>query len=92
MVFDKKTRTNLVQWPVEEVESLRYGSTEFDKVKLEPGSLVPLDIGSATQVFLCSLFPVPCSHFQFPLVIYVMIDAGLMITYLGNAVGYSCNI
>lgn len=58
VVLDKKTRTHLLQWPVEEVESLRYGSTEFDKVKLEPGSLVPLDTGSATQLDILATFEV----------------------------------
>lgn len=52
MVFDKKTGTNILQWPVKEVESLRLKSNEFDKVELKPGSLVPLKIGSATQVYL----------------------------------------
>lgn len=52
MVFDKKTGTNILQWPVKEVETLRLKSNEFDKVELKPGSLVPLKIGSATQVYL----------------------------------------
>lgn len=50
VVFDKKTGTNILQWPVEEVEKLRLNSTEFDNVKLEPGSIVPLNISPATQV------------------------------------------
>ncbi|KAK9292341.1 hypothetical protein L1049_020307 [Liquidambar formosana] len=50
VAFDNKTRTNLLQWPVEEVESLRMNSTEFSGVDLEPGSVVPLSIGMATQV------------------------------------------
>jgi len=49
-VFDKKTRTHLLQWPVEEIESLRLRSYEFEEVVVKPGSVVPLDIGSATQV------------------------------------------
>ena len=35
---------------VEEIESLRSHDQEFKEVKLEPGSIVPLDKGSATQV------------------------------------------
>lgn len=50
-MFDTKTRTNLLQWPVEEVESLRLGSYDFDNLKLEPGSVLPLNIGSASQVY-----------------------------------------
>lgn len=51
VVFDKKTGNNILQWPVEEVESLRSEGNEFRKVELEPGSLVPLKISSATQVY-----------------------------------------
>ena len=51
VVFDTKTRTNLLQWPVEEVESLRSESYDFENLKLEPGSVLPLNIGSATQVY-----------------------------------------
>ena len=46
----KKTGTHLIHWRVEEIESLRSHGQEFKEVKLEPGSIVPLDIGSATQV------------------------------------------
>ncbi|KAK9292708.1 hypothetical protein L1049_020687 [Liquidambar formosana] len=49
VVFDQKTKTSILQWPVEEVESLRLTSTEFEGVELAPGSLVPLDIGTATD-------------------------------------------
>lgn len=50
ILFDKKTGRNLILWPVEEIESLRSQSHEFDKVVVEAGSVVPLDVGSATQV------------------------------------------
>lgn len=45
-----KTGTNVLQWPVEEVEELRLNATEYQGVELEPGSVVPLNITSATQV------------------------------------------
>lgn len=51
-MFDKKTGTSIIQWPVEEVESLRSESYDFDKLKLEQGSVLPLNIGSASQVYL----------------------------------------
>jgi len=51
VVFDTKTRAHLLQWPVEEIESLRLSSYEFEEVVVKPGSVVPLDIGPATQVF-----------------------------------------
>lgn len=50
MLFDQKTGSNIIQWPVEEVESLRLGSTEFNGVLVEPGSVVELEVGTATQV------------------------------------------
>lgn len=52
VVFDKKTGNSILQWPVEEVESLRSESHNFDKLKLEQGSVLPLNIGSASQVYL----------------------------------------
>lgn len=51
VVLDTKTQRNLIQWPVEEVETLRSKKhNEFKDVELQAGSLIPLDIGSATQV------------------------------------------
>lgn len=50
MVLDRKTGTHLLHWPVEEVESLRHSGQEFEKLKLNPGSVIPLDIGTATEV------------------------------------------
>ncbi|KAF3433138.1 hypothetical protein FNV43_RR24240 [Rhamnella rubrinervis] len=50
VLFDKKTRTNIIQWPVEEIETLRLNSSEFSEVLVGPGSVVPLDIGTATQL------------------------------------------
>ncbi|XP_057774485.1 beta-fructofuranosidase, soluble isoenzyme I-like isoform X2 [Salvia miltiorrhiza] len=49
VVFDKKTGTDILQWPVEEVESLRGKSVELD-VKLGPGSIVPVEVDSASQL------------------------------------------
>ncbi|XP_043694930.1 beta-fructofuranosidase, soluble isoenzyme I-like isoform X2 [Telopea speciosissima] len=50
VVFDKKTRTNIIQWPVEEVENLRSNSKTFNNITIKAGSIVPLDIGKATQL------------------------------------------
>ncbi|MCL7022469.1 hypothetical protein MKW94_021360, partial [Papaver nudicaule] len=49
VTFDKKTKTNLIQWPVEEVEDLRLSSKKFEDVKVESGSVVHLDVDTATQ-------------------------------------------
>lgn len=48
--YDKKTGSNLITWPVAEVDNLRSNNNEFNKVVVKPGSIVPLEVGSATQV------------------------------------------
>nr|BAP47496.1 invertase [Gentiana triflora] len=58
VVFDKETGTNILQWPVEEMESLRQGGNEFNNVKLPPGSVVPLDVGSGAQLDIVASFEV----------------------------------
>lgn len=50
VIYDDKTKSNLIQWPVEEVESLRSSKQEFSNIKLSAGSVVPLNITEATQV------------------------------------------
>lgn len=50
VLFDNKTGANILQWPVEEVESLRLNSRDFEGVVVKPGSVVELNIGTATQV------------------------------------------
>ncbi|XWS47661.1 hypothetical protein CRYUN_Cryun13aG0003400 [Craigia yunnanensis] len=58
VLYDNKTGTHLLQWPVEEVESLRLNSTVFKDVLVEPGSVVPLDIGTATQLDILAEFEI----------------------------------
>ncbi|KAI3705687.1 hypothetical protein L1987_75928 [Smallanthus sonchifolius] len=59
VVLDTKTQSNLIQWPVEETETLRSQDyDEFKDVVLHPGSLVPLEIGSATQLDISATFEV----------------------------------
>ncbi|GAB2294118.1 Beta-fructofuranosidase, soluble isoenzyme I [Dionaea muscipula] len=58
VTFDNKTGTNIIQWPVEEVESLRSNSSQFDGVFLEPGSVVELNVASATQLDITAEFEV----------------------------------
>ncbi|KAK1399645.1 Beta-fructofuranosidase [Heracleum sosnowskyi] len=64
VVFDKKTGTNILQWPIKEVESLRSGSYEIDDVELKPGSLVPLKISSAAQLDIVASFEVDEEAFK----------------------------
>ncbi|KAD7480381.1 hypothetical protein E3N88_03517 [Mikania micrantha] len=58
VVFDKKTGTNVLQWPIKEVEKLRSKSSVYEKVRLEPGSLMPLDVGLATQLDILATFDI----------------------------------
>ncbi|GAA0154190.1 hypothetical protein LIER_12246 [Lithospermum erythrorhizon] len=76
VVFDQKTGTNVLQWPVEEIESLRFGCTEFNEVKLDPGSIEQLKIDSATQLDIVASFKV---------------DEEALKTTLGTNEGYSCS-
>ncbi|WZZ13019.1 hypothetical protein YC2023_106108 [Brassica napus] len=49
VVLDTKTKKNLIQWPVKEIESLRLRSKKFHK-KIGPGTVVPVDVGPADQI------------------------------------------
>ncbi|CAL0313404.1 unnamed protein product [Lupinus luteus] len=56
--LDKKTGSNLLQWPIAEVESLRLRSDKFKNLNVKPGSVVSLDIESATQLDIVAEFEI----------------------------------
>ncbi|XVF54978.1 hypothetical protein PTKIN_Ptkin05aG0223900 [Pterospermum kingtungense] len=58
VLHDSKTGTHLLQWPVEEVESLRLNSRVFKEVVVEAGSVLPLEIGTATQLDIIAEFEI----------------------------------
>ncbi|GMH09513.1 hypothetical protein Nepgr_011354 [Nepenthes gracilis] len=58
VVYDQKTGTNLLQWPVEEVESLRTRSKNFINITVQAGSFLPLDVGSATELDIIAEFEI----------------------------------
>ncbi|KAJ0453196.1 putative beta-fructofuranosidase, Sucrose:sucrose fructosyltransferase [Helianthus annuus] len=59
VVLDPNTQSNLIQWPVEEAETLRSKTyDEFKDVELAPGSLVPLNIDSTAQLDISASFEV----------------------------------
>ncbi|GLT78365.1 hypothetical protein SLA2020_499030 [Shorea laevis] len=58
ILMDMKTGSNLLQWPVEEVESLRVSSTDFDKVEVKAGETIPLDVGLANQLDIIAEFEI----------------------------------
>ncbi|KAH9607149.1 hypothetical protein KSS87_005074, partial [Heliosperma pusillum] len=76
VLYDQKTGSNLILWPVEEVETLRHKSKHFDKVVVSPGSIIPLDVGSATEMDIVAEFnvdkeaieglPVPSEQYSCP--------------------------
>ncbi|CAN6855941.1 hypothetical protein HID58_085418 [Brassica napus] len=49
VVLDTKTGKNLLQWPVEEVKSLRLSSKKFD-MKVKPETVVQVDVSSTAQL------------------------------------------
>lgn len=61
VLLDTKTGSNLLQWPVVEVENLRMSGKSFDGVALDRGSVVPLDVGKATQLDIEAVFEVDAS-------------------------------
>lgn len=56
--YDRKTGSNIITWPVAEIENLRSNSNEFDNVVVNPGSIVPLEVGSATQLDIMAEFEI----------------------------------
>ncbi|KAL8200840.1 hypothetical protein R6Q57_012179 [Mikania cordata] len=56
ILLDKKTQSNIIQWPVEEINGLRTNATVFKNLVLEAGSLVPLDLPAASQLDIVAEF------------------------------------
>ncbi|XBI05836.1 hypothetical protein VPH35_133936 [Triticum aestivum] len=50
VALDEKTRTNLLQWPVEEIETLRYNATDLSGITIGIGSVFPLHLRQAGQL------------------------------------------
>ncbi|KAL0382289.1 UNVERIFIED_CONTAM: Beta-fructofuranosidase, soluble isoenzyme I [Sesamum calycinum] len=63
VVFDQKTGNDILQWPVEEVENLRSDSLEFN-AKLEPGSVVPIEVDSGSQLDIVASFELDKEAFE----------------------------
>ncbi|XP_047173586.1 acid beta-fructofuranosidase [Vigna umbellata] len=62
--LDTKTGSNLLQWPVAEVESLRLRSDKFKSLKAKPGSVLSLDIETATQLDVVAEFEIDTESLQ----------------------------
>ncbi|TVU15057.1 hypothetical protein EJB05_38559, partial [Eragrostis curvula] len=61
VLLDTKTGSNLLQWPVVEVETLRMRGKSFDAIAVERGAVVPLDVRTATQLDIEAVFEVDAS-------------------------------
>ncbi|KAG6431486.1 hypothetical protein SASPL_109565 [Salvia splendens] len=57
VVYDMKTGTNLLQWPVKEVETLRMDKKVFD-MEANAGVIVPLDVGPTSQLDIVAEFEI----------------------------------
>ncbi|RCV04471.1 LOW QUALITY PROTEIN: hypothetical protein SETIT_1G004600v2 [Setaria italica] len=58
VLFDTKTGSNLLQWPVDEVETLRTNSTDLSGITIDYGSVFPLNLHRATQLDIVAEFEV----------------------------------
>ncbi|MCD7470415.1 hypothetical protein HAX54_010283 [Datura stramonium] len=58
VLYDKKTGTHLLQWPVAEIESLRVGDPIVKQVNLQPGSIELIHVDSAAQLDIEASFEV----------------------------------
>ncbi|VAI00002.1 unnamed protein product [Triticum turgidum subsp. durum] len=50
VALDEKTRTNLLLWPVEEIETLRLNATELSDITIETGSVFHVPLRQADQL------------------------------------------
>ncbi|CAM0912341.1 unnamed protein product [Alopecurus aequalis] len=54
--LDENTRSNLIQWPVQEIETLRINSTDLSGVTIDHGSVFQLPLRRATQLDIEAAF------------------------------------
>ncbi|KAI3691660.1 hypothetical protein L6452_31461 [Arctium lappa] len=50
VALDPATGSNLIQWPIEEIDKLRSDLKVFNDIQVGPGSLVPLNVGPTSQL------------------------------------------
>jgi sucrose-6-phosphate hydrolase SacC (GH32 family) len=76
VVLDEKTRTNLLLWPVEEVETLRFNATQVSGITIDTGSVFHIPLRQATQLDIEASF---------------RLDASAVATVNEADVGYNCS-
>ncbi|KAJ1692891.1 hypothetical protein LUZ63_009589 [Rhynchospora breviuscula] len=58
VLFDVKTKSNLLQWPVEEVDQLRLNSTTFTNLTIDTASYFRLSASRAAQLDIVAEFEI----------------------------------
>ncbi|VAI68194.1 unnamed protein product [Triticum turgidum subsp. durum] len=61
IALDEKTRTNLLLWPVEEIETLRLNATKLSDVTLNTGSVIHIPLRQGTQLDIEATFHLDAS-------------------------------
>ncbi|XP_037457954.1 sucrose:sucrose 1-fructosyltransferase-like [Triticum dicoccoides] len=62
--LDEKTRTNLIQWPVEELDTLRINTTDFSGITVGAGSVVSLPLHQTSQLDIEASFRINASAIE----------------------------
>lgn len=58
VLFDVKTRSNLLQWPIDEVEKLRTNSTTYTNITIDTASYFRLSASRAAQLDIVAEFEI----------------------------------
>jgi beta-fructofuranosidase len=61
VALDEKTRTNLLLWPVEEIETLRFNSTDLSDITIDVGSVFHVPLRQANQLDIEATFRLDAS-------------------------------
>ncbi|CAM0908869.1 unnamed protein product [Alopecurus aequalis] len=61
VALDEKTRTNLLLWPVEEIETLRLNATEYNNISIDAGSVFHLPTRHGDQLDIEASFRIDAS-------------------------------
>ncbi|XP_037423894.1 sucrose:sucrose 1-fructosyltransferase-like [Triticum dicoccoides] len=62
--LDEKTRTNLIQWPVEELDTLRINTTDLSGITVGAGSVVSLPLHQTSQLDIEASFHINASTIE----------------------------
>uniref|UniRef100_M8CKD2 Uncharacterized protein n=1 Tax=Aegilops tauschii TaxID=37682 RepID=M8CKD2_AEGTA len=62
--LDEKTRTNLIQWPVEELDTLRINTTDLSGITVGAGSVVSLPLHQTSQLDIEASFRINASAIE----------------------------